>query len=263
MKGEYKMDYFKVYSRNAGIFSKEEMNKLKNATVFIAGVGGVGGIQAATLARMGLKEIIIMDPGFYDESDINRQYGAGTSSLGKNKAVVMGEILTDIAPFTKITVFEKTLSEKEINKWISISDLVVDAIDLSDFEYKYMFARVAREHGKYNLTCPIPYLSAILMIFDPDGMKFEDFASNGRYPSFIKNEYKLQFQQELESSKTDVPFIGSISTNSAAAALSGALLSTEAALIITKKRKKEDLVIAPNVTYMDLFTRSLNVFNPL
>ncbi|MFA6119342.1 MAG: ThiF family adenylyltransferase [Parachlamydiales bacterium] len=255
------MDYFEMYTRNIGIFTKDEQNKLKNATVFFAGVGGVGGIQAVTLARMGLKEIIIMDPGVFDEADMNRQYGAATSSLGKNKAFVMGNILKDIAPFTKITVFEKTLPEKELNKWIGISDLVVDAIDLSDFKYKYMFARIAREHGKYNLSCPIPYLSAILMIFDPDGMKFEEFACNERYPQFIKDEYKLQFQRE-ENINTDLPFIGSISTNSGAAALSGALLATEAALIITKKRKKEDLVIVPDVTYIDLFTRSLNVFNP-
>lgn len=256
------MNYFEIYNRNIGIFTNEEQNKLKNATVFIAGAGGVGGIQAATLARMGLKEIIIMDPGIFDEPDMNRQYGAGISSLGKNKAVVTGKMLKDIAPLTKITVFDKVLSEKELNKWIGISDIVVDAIDLGDFNYKYMFARIAREQGKYNLSCPIPYLGAILMIFDPNGMKLEEFACNGKFPPLIKDEYKLKFQNDRADTGKDLPFVGSISTNSGAAALSGALLATEAALIITNKRKKEDMVIIPFVTWIDLFTRSLDVYNP-
>jgi hypothetical protein len=78
-----------------------------------------------------------------------------------------------------------------------------------------------------------------------------------------QTNFLIDFYNQHKSTNKDLPFIGSISTNSGAAALSGALLATEAALIITKKRKKEDMVIVPYVTSIDLFARSLNIFNPL
>ncbi len=46
------MKYEALYQRNIGIFSSAEQDKLRNSHVFVAGVGGVGGIQAVILARM-------------------------------------------------------------------------------------------------------------------------------------------------------------------------------------------------------------------
>jgi len=56
--------------------------------------------------------------------------------------------------------------------------------------------------------------------------------------------------------------IGYLSTNGASAQLSGALTGLEISLIITGKRKKEDLVIIPEIIYIDLFNRNYSIFNP-
>lgn len=66
-----KMDYQLCYQRNIGIFNQDQQNLLKNAKVVVAGVGGVGGIEAATLAQMGIGELVIFDPGVFDEPDMN------------------------------------------------------------------------------------------------------------------------------------------------------------------------------------------------
>jgi molybdopterin/thiamine biosynthesis adenylyltransferase len=46
--------YFDIFRRNIGIFTRDEQLKIKNSTVLIAGVGGVCGPSALTLARMGV-----------------------------------------------------------------------------------------------------------------------------------------------------------------------------------------------------------------
>ena len=43
------------------ILSKEDLDKIKNLTVLIVGVGGVGGYSLESLARSGVKNIIIID----------------------------------------------------------------------------------------------------------------------------------------------------------------------------------------------------------
>ena len=104
------MDYDLVYGRNIGLFTKEEQEKLKAAKVAIAGVGGVGGIQAATLARFGIGKMAIMDPGVFDEPDMNRQYAATKSTLGRNKAIATAQFLRDINPLIDLDVFFRGLT---------------------------------------------------------------------------------------------------------------------------------------------------------
>lgn len=264
------MEYREVYSRNIGLFTEEEQERLRNAKVAIAGVGGVGGIQAVTLARMGLGEISIMDPGFFDEPDMNRQYGAMLSTLGKNKASALGEILKDVNPFLKVNVYPHEINEIEkLREFIEKSALVVDAIDYAGFNHKVLLAQVAREKGLYNLSAPIPDFGALLMVFDPNGMTLEEFLGA---PSDIEQQKIFKVPSERLFGNSRFPrnlkdmlngHRNFISTNAGAAALNGGLLATEAALIITRKRAPEDIIAVPNVIFVDMLSRKFDIYNPL
>jgi molybdopterin/thiamine biosynthesis adenylyltransferase len=256
------MNYEQLYQRNLGIFTKEEQAKLKNAHVFVAGVGGVGGIQAVTLARMGIGELTIMDPGIFDEPDFNRQYAATINNLGKNKAVATGEMLREIAPFAKTNVITTKIDEASLRMHIKkTTSIVIDGIDMWDFAYKRLFAKVAKEEGKYSITSPIPDLGTVLMTFDPNGMSFEEFTKGkDHYPRSIVSY--AQHGTFASSEKTE-PFLASTASNSGAATLSGALLAIEVALIITGKKSLKQIVTVPNVTYVDFFYGFFKTFNPL
>jgi tRNA A37 threonylcarbamoyladenosine dehydratase len=116
------MSYQDVYQRNYGLFLEEEQEKIRNSKIAIAGVGGVGGIQAATLARFGIGELSILDPGIFDEPDMNRQFGATKSNIGRNKAIAIGEMLKEINPFMKLNVFTQALNDQQ-----SIEDFISDS----------------------------------------------------------------------------------------------------------------------------------------
>lgn len=55
--------YSEIYARNIGIFTEAEQDKLRHSTIAIAGVGGVGGLLAERLIRLGVGRLKITDRG--------------------------------------------------------------------------------------------------------------------------------------------------------------------------------------------------------
>jgi len=261
--------YEEIYSRNIGLFTIEEQQRLRKAVVAVAGVGGVGGYQAVSMARQGIGELRIMDPGVFDEPDLNRQYGAMMSTLGENKALATEKMLRDINPFAKIKTYTKAAESRgEIEEFIKGADIVIDAIDYAGFGYKQMLHACARENDQYVLSSPIPGFGATLLIFAPDGMTMEEFY-RAPYDPALYNDFRLAMglmmphdifppvYRDFEEGR-----VGYLATNGAAAQLSGAITGMEAAFIITGRRKKEEIIAVPEIVYVDLFNRKYSVFNP-
>lgn len=261
------MDYWQVYQRNIGLFTREQQQKLRDAKVFVAGVGGVGGIEAATLARFGVGELVIMDPGVFDEPDMNRQFGAMAGTLGENKARATARLLRDINPFLKVEALEYApQDEAELAARMAGSAVVIDAIDYAGFDYKARFARVARAMGVFNVTAPIPGFGTLMIIFDPGGMTLEEFygapADPAEWPAYripmdrIQGEkrYAYIIKDFLEGER------GYISTCAGAGALNGGLVATEIALIVSGLRSRGEIVVAPRVTYVDILNRVFEVY---
>ena len=119
------------FSRNEIIISKEKQDILNSKTVAIFGIGGVGGDVAESLARAGIKNLILIDNDTISISNINRQIIALHSTIGKYKVDVMRERLKDINPNINIITFKTFIKDgnsKEILQSQKI-DYIVDAID--------------------------------------------------------------------------------------------------------------------------------------
>ncbi len=65
-----------AYSRNLGILSPAEQEKILNSRIAIPGLGGVGGQHLITLARTGIGKFTLADFDTFEVKNINRQYGA-------------------------------------------------------------------------------------------------------------------------------------------------------------------------------------------
>lgn len=261
------MDYWQMYQRNIGLFTREQQQKLRDAKVFVAGVGGVGGIEAATLARFGVGELVVMDPGVFDTPDMNRQFAAMASTIGENKARATARLLRDINPFLKVEALEHApQDDAELAAHMAGSTLVIDAVDYAGFDYKARFARIARAMGVLNFTAPIPGFGTLLAIFDPGGMTLEEFyrapADPASWPAFRipmdrilgEKRYAHIVQAFLGGER------GYLTTCAGAAALNGGLVATEVALVIAGLRRREEIAVAPRVTYVDLLRRVFEVY---
>src|SRR5207248_8352853 len=83
--------YAQAFARHEGLMNSHEQERLRHSRVAIVGMGGVGGIHLATLARLGIGSFHIADPDCFEVANFNRQYGATTHTPGKSKAEVMAD----------------------------------------------------------------------------------------------------------------------------------------------------------------------------
>ncbi len=108
-----------------------DINQLKNKTVAIVGIGGVGGYVAESLARSGVGKLILVDYDVVDETNINRQIIALHSTIGKEKVSLMEERIHDICEDTQVVSYRIMYGEE--NRYDIFSekiDFLVDACDI-------------------------------------------------------------------------------------------------------------------------------------
>ena len=113
------------------LIGEENFSKLSAATVAIFGVGGVGSFTVEALARSGIGHLILIDKDNIDETNINRQIHALSSTVGKSKVEVMRERIKEINPAAEVDTVQKFFlpGESVEDFFIGKYDYVVDAID--------------------------------------------------------------------------------------------------------------------------------------
>ena len=118
------------FSRNELAIGQEGLDKLKNTTVAILGVGGVGSFAAEACARSGVGRIILVDKDNVDITNINRQLVAYLSTVGKSKSAVMKERIADINPECEVIDMHMFYTEETYEQFFEQGiDYVIDASD--------------------------------------------------------------------------------------------------------------------------------------
>ena len=130
--------------RTEKLISQENVAKLKNSTIALFGLGGVGSYVLEALARSGIQNLIIIDKDVIDITNINRQLLATHSTIGKSKVDVAKERILDINPNCNVTAIKEFVSKENIENMLAgiKIDYIVDAIDtvsskLGIIEYAY------------------------------------------------------------------------------------------------------------------------------
>ncbi len=119
------------YLRNLGTFSYAGQLKLLESTVVLVGLGGLGGQLVEQLGRVGVGEIIAVDPDVFDETNLNRQLLSNEANIGKEKTYEAKERLEKINKAVEFTGFRCRLDELPDEVWEK-ADLVFDCLDNID-----------------------------------------------------------------------------------------------------------------------------------
>lgn len=118
------------FIRTQMLLGKESIKKLKNTSVVVFGIGGVGSYVCEALARSGVGRFMLVDNDTVSESNINRQLVALHSTIGRYKTEVMKERIKDINP--ECTVETKNIFYSHENgeciEFVNY-DYIVDCID--------------------------------------------------------------------------------------------------------------------------------------
>jgi tRNA A37 threonylcarbamoyladenosine dehydratase len=117
-------------SRTELLLGEEALLRLKNASVLVVGLGGVGAYAAEMICRAGIGKMTIIDGDTVHPSNRNRQLLALKSNEGRPKATLMGERLCDINPELKVNVIDEYIRDDRMIEIIGEGfDYIVDAID--------------------------------------------------------------------------------------------------------------------------------------
>ncbi|MBC8058033.1 MAG: ThiF family adenylyltransferase, partial [Rhizobiales bacterium] len=168
-------DYGEAFSRNLGWLTQPEQDRLRNARVCIAGMGGVGGIYLLTLARLGVGAFTIADFDTFALANINRQAGATVSTMGRSKLDVMVEMARDINPGLEIRCFDRGLDAANLESFLEGADAYLDGLDFFALEIRRRLFALCREMNVPATTVAPLGMGAALLNFVPGGMSFEDY----------------------------------------------------------------------------------------
>lgn len=109
------------------LIGKENVQKLQQSTVMVVGCGAVGSFAIEALARSGVGHIVLIDFDVSEESNINRQLFALSSTIGQSKVEIACARIHDINPDIIVDAINIFFDE---NTKIDIKpDFVIDAID--------------------------------------------------------------------------------------------------------------------------------------
>jgi molybdopterin/thiamine biosynthesis adenylyltransferase len=146
-------------------FTEKMQERLKNSTVLLAGVGGLGGAIAYGLAGAGVGKIIVVHSGELTESNLNRQTLMKESALGASRAKTAAERITEFNRFTTVVANDIPVTDKTMAPLVAGTDLVIDA--RHNFPERRTLNRVAVKAGVPLLYAAMDGLSAQMAFFRP------------------------------------------------------------------------------------------------
>ena len=148
MKNTFKKKVIERYSRqivlkDVGVVGQKSIIKSK---VLVVGVGGLGCPVVDYLSRAGVGTIGVADFDKVNLSNIHRQSLFNSNDVGKFKVDVLKKKIKLINPLTKIKIFKKKITEKNLKNIIKKFDIIVDGSD--NFKTKFLLNYYSIKNNK-------------------------------------------------------------------------------------------------------------------
>lgn len=110
-------------------WGEEGQRKLKQASVAIIGVGGLGCPISLYLTVAGIGRIKLIDFDVVDESNLNRQVLHWDEDVGRPKPLSAAEKLQQVNGEVEVVPVCEQLSEENVDELLADADAVIDALD--------------------------------------------------------------------------------------------------------------------------------------
>ncbi len=147
-------------------FGESGQQKLKNASVMVSRVGGVGSVVAYELAAAGVGKLVLAHAGNVKPSDLNRQLLMTHDWIGKPRIESIERRLLDLNPRLEIVAVPENVNEENAERLVEQCDLIVDCAPL--FPERFAMNRQAVLQGKPLVECAMYELEAHITTVLPD-----------------------------------------------------------------------------------------------
>ena len=146
-------------------FGEEGQRRLKNASVLVSRVGGVGGVVAYELAAAGVGRLVLAHAGNVRPDDLNRQLLMTHDAIGRPRIEIATRRLRELNPSLEVLAVAENVSEDNAERMASEADLVVVCAPL--FRERLLLNGAAVRQGKPLVDCAMYELEAQLTTVVP------------------------------------------------------------------------------------------------
>ncbi|MCL2550327.1 MAG: HesA/MoeB/ThiF family protein [Methanimicrococcus sp.] len=117
------------YDRQLPIFGEAGQRRLAEASVFIAGTGGLGSPVATYLAAAGVGRIVLLDCDSVEVTNLNRQFLHHASDIGRKKAVSGRDKLKSFNPEIDVSAVCEKMTRENVAELVGDCRIIADALD--------------------------------------------------------------------------------------------------------------------------------------
>ena len=176
---------------------EDKLNIIKNKTILIIGLGGVGSYALETLARTYFNKLIIVDNDKIDISNLNRQLMTNVDNIGLYKTDVWFDRIKKINPDCEVIKITEFITKDNLSLLFNYKvDYVIDACDTLETK---------KEIIKYCLKNKIKFISSMGMANRIDASKIKiSYLDKTCYDPLAK---KLRNLIKKENIKGKIPVI--------------------------------------------------------
>ncbi len=143
----------------------EGQTRLSSSSVLVVGAGGLGCPVALYLGAAGIGRLMIADADQVELTNLQRQIGHQTCSIGLNKAVSLKQSVLDINPRIAVEALPLRLEGEALLRTVAQCDVVTDCSD--NFATRHAVNRACVALGKPLVSGAAIGFSGQLAVFDP------------------------------------------------------------------------------------------------
>jgi len=153
-----------LFSRQIPVFTKEGQQKIRETTILIIGVGGLGSTVSTVLSRSGVGHLVIVDFDTVSLSNIHRQLLYCPDDIGKAKVEAASQ--NPLLCLSKITPLTMRIDQDAVEKLIKEYNpfCIMDCTDNFSVRYAtnaacakhsipFVFGSVTAEMGQISVFC--------------------------------------------------------------------------------------------------------------
>jgi len=166
MKNNFNKKIIERYSRQIILKDVGTIGQktILNSKVLIVGAGGLGCPVADYLSRAGVGTLGIIDYDKISLSNIHRQSLYNSKDVGKFKVDVIKKKIKLINPLTKIKIFKKKITDKNVANLIKNFNIIVDGSD--NFKTKFLLNKFSIKYKKILIVGAISKFDGHIFAFD-------------------------------------------------------------------------------------------------
>lgn len=217
----------KYLDRSKQLLGEAKIDSLRDETILVIGVGGVGGTALEALARSGFKKFVLIDCDTVDETNLNRQILFTTNDIGKDKVEVAKDRINSLTDDLSVETIKVKIGEIHLDEILKEKpDFIVDAID---------FVEGKLHIYEYALKNKIPFISSLGMgnRLNPEDVVLTTLNKTENDPLAKKIRYEAK-QRNLDLKSIHVVFSKEVPILKSSKPASMIMVPSTAGLLINK-----------------------------